>query len=161
MAATRGQIAVYDPATGNKPLIDGIVVANTGSNPGSNQALVQSSTVADGGGSANFQSVDSDGNAHVINGRVSSGTAANVPSNTSAVTLIASRAARVGLVVNNQSSSTMYIGLTSGITAGASGTGVLWVLPGGSQWTLPISYSGALYAIWDSSDAYGANTGDF
>jgi|SRR6185437_5158670 len=159
MAVTPSEAAVKDASSSALVPIEGILGGSSLANPTPPASLRQVVAIGDGtDGSEQFQAVDSDGNAHVIVGRVSSGTVTNVAAATSATQILAARAARVGVVLNNLSQDNLYVGLSSSVAA--SGTAVLWKIPGGGQWTLPVAYTGALYGIWDGTDS-GVNVCDF
>lgn len=164
MALTFVDAAVHDPASGNAVPVEGVLGVGALSNPTGTNSVRQTVVLMDGSanGSTNASVIDADNNLHVVQGRVSTGAVTNVPAATSATLLLAARATRVSVIVNNQSSSNMYIGLASSITAGPQGTGILWVVPGGQTWIVPpgFAYTGTLYGIWDGTDG-GANIGDF
>src|ERR1700683_5478723 len=63
-----------------------------------------------------------------------------VAASASAVELLASNALRVAAVLYNSSGQTLYIGSDNTVTTGT----YLWNVPPGTNWTLPVKYTGAL-----------------
>lgn len=162
MAVTQGQVSVLNFADQTTRQIDGVTVTNAGAAPASGKALRQGVCIGDPNDNTQFQSVDSDGNARVIVGRVATASDSNVPAATASTTILATRAARVGACIWNQSSGTLYLKPNSGVTAGPTGNAT-WVVPPGGFWSLAVvapGYTGPIYGIWDSIDG-GANVSDF
>ena len=161
MPTTPVEAAVRDPASAANVPVEGIKGGASLSNPAGASSIRQVVAIGDGtDASTNFGAVDADQNLHVIVGRVSSATTSQVGTATSATSALASRAARVGVTMWNQSSSAMYIGFTSGVTAGPTGNAT-WTVGPGAMWTMPASYTGALYVIWDQNDSQQVNIADF
>lgn len=77
-----------------------------------------------------------------------------VASSATSVTIINANAARLGLtVVNDSTSSTLYMSLGTGAASIASG-GYTVALVAGAYWELPFRYTGKITGIWASALGY-------
>src|SRR6185312_10670633 len=152
MSATGVEASVKDPASSANVPIEGIEGASGLSNPGAGISVRQVVALADGtDGTAQFARVDAD--------RSATATASQTAGATTAQHLLSSNAARVGATIWNQSGSALYLGFTSGVTAGTTGN-ASWVIQPGSVWTMPIAYTGDIYGIWDQAEGQ-ANVAEF
>jgi len=160
MSATGVEASVKDPASSANVPIEGIEGASGLSNPSAGISVRQVVALGDGtDGSAQFARVDADRNLRVVAGRSATATATQTSADVTAQHLLSSNAARVGATIWNQSGSALYLGFTSGVTAGPTGN-ASWVIQPGSVWTMPIAYTGDIYGIWDQAEGQ-ANVAEF